>query len=121
MREPARRSAKDARYASEARSIQCTSSTTITSGWRALADTLMRTSASRVRALTASGLSPASRSSAGPPSRCRRKGAHSSASRSRAPSVRLTLSATRSSASISAIPQAARTRSRMGKNGAPTP
>ena len=117
MREPARRSARDARYASEARSIQCTSSTTITSGWRALADTLMRTSASRVRALTASGLSPASRSPAGPPSRCRRNGAHSSASRSRAPSVRLTLSATRSSASVSAIPQAARTRSRMGKNG----
>ena len=54
MREPARRSARDGRYASEARSIQCTSSTTITSGWRALADTLMRTSASRVRALTAS-------------------------------------------------------------------
>jgi serine/threonine protein kinase len=40
---------------------------------------------------------------------------------SRAPSVRLTLSATRSSASVSAIPQAARTRSRMGKNGTPTP
>ena len=57
---PPDRSASVARNSSDVRSIQCTSSTTITSGRRVAAFRNSRRSASNVRALTASGLSASS-------------------------------------------------------------